>query len=560
MTDSNPRFHMPRRLLTAACGILLLAGAVGEAAPAAEQPSPAARPNILLILVDDVGYCDVGAFAARLRETTTDRIFYETPRIDQLAAEGTMFTQFYACTVCAPSRASLLTGRMNNRMGIWDAYAAVRTTFEKTGKPVPPGCHILDHEPWDEYRYSKTDRGVSVPVASTALHDVKTIPQGLDGYHSVFTGKWHLGSHHHAGHRPADQGFDQTLAYFDGGGSSYHRPFRAGAARTPKWDKPGAKLTPEPDYLCDDVAARVNRFLEDRAARPSGKPFFLYLAHPAAHTPIQSRADDEGHFKKKAKTPGLLGHKDPTYAGLIKGMDRSIGEILDKLDELKLSQDTAVIFLSDNGGHPKFTRNTPLRGGKSMLYEGGIRVPMIVRWPGRTVPGGVCDVPCDIADLYPTVMEIAGVDYHGFKTDDTTDGESLAPLLGDLENKRGAYPRDEFYHFYGKIGYTGFHNFATWATLRRGDHKLHYDYHGKVELYNIARDISEKHDLVDSQPERAHDMLVQLTDWLQANCNEAYLPEPNPKFDPTGKLPYGPYVPLEQLKEALQGGRSGGRD
>jgi arylsulfatase A-like enzyme len=510
------------------------------------------RPNILLILVDDVGYCDIGAFGARLCNTSADKLFYETPRIDQLARQGTMFTQFYACTVCAPTRASLMTGKMNNRMGMWDAYAATKTTFEKTGSPLPDGCHVLDHEPWDEYRYSKTDRGVSVPIAATTLHDVKTIPQGLKGYHAVFTGKWHLGSQHHPGYRPEDQGFDETLAYFDGGGSGYHRPFRAYAARTQQWDKPGTKLTPQQDYLSDDVAQHVNRFLEDRGAHHADEPFFLYLAHPAAHGPIQSRADDLAYFKEKAQTPGWIGHKDPAYAGLIKGMDRSIGQILDKLDQLKLSDNTAVIFISDNGGHPVFTRNTPLRGGKSMLYEGGIRVPMIVRWPGKTKPGTVCDVTSDIADIYPTLMDIAGVDYSDYKADRSTDGESLIPLLSDLENKTGAYARKAFYQFYGKLGYKGFHSFATWAILRKGDYKLHYDYHGKVELYNIAVDMFEKNDLVNAQPELTLDMLVQLTDWLTANCNEAYLPKPNPQFDPHGELPYGPYVPLEQLKASLK--------
>ncbi|MCH2208341.1 MAG: sulfatase [Lentisphaerales bacterium] len=521
---------------------------IGLRAAEAQETAP---PNVLLILLDDVGYCDVGAFAARINKTTTDKLYYETPRMDALAKQGAMFTQFYACTVCAPTRASLMTGKMNNRMGMWDAYSAVRTTFEKTKKPVPEGSHFLDNEPWDEYRYSKTDRGVSVPIAATALHDVKTIPQGLTGYHCAFIGKWHMGSHNHEGFRPEDHGFDEVPAYFDGGGSGYHRPFRAYAARTPKWDKPGPKLNPQEDYLSDDMAQRVNRFLEDRASRPSDKPFFLYFAHPAAHKPIQSRKDDLDYFKKKAKTPGLIGHKSAAYAGLIKGMDRSIGAILDKLDELELSDNTAVILISDNGGHPSATRNTPLRGGKSMLYEGGVRVPMIVRWPGKTQPGTVCDVPSDIADIYPTIMDIAGVDYSDFKADETTDGESLTPLYSDLKNSAEGYGREEFYQFYGKMGIKGFHNFATWATLRKGDYKLHYDYQGKVELYNIAEDMFEKNDLVKTEPRRTHDMLVQLTDWLKANCNEAYLPMPNPKFNPKGKLPYGPYVPLEELKSSL---------
>ena len=150
-------------------------------------------------------------------------------------------------------------------------------------------------------------------------------------------------------------------------------------------------------------------------------------------------------------------------------------------------------------------------------------------------------------------MEIAGVDYSDFKLDPTTDGRSLLPLLTDLTNSKRGYPRTEFYQFYGKMGYTGFHNYATWATLRQGDYTLHYDYQGKVELYNIAEDLFEQHDLVSAESGLAYAMLVQLTDWLKANCNEAYLPKPNPQFDPDGELPYGPYVPLEQLKADLSG-------
>ena len=532
----------------------------GEDSTGKQENAPTKRgkntaPNILLILVDDVGYCDVGAFAARIKNTKTEKLYYETPRMDALARQGTMFTQFYACTVCAPTRASLMTGKMNNRMGMWDAYASVKTTFEKTKRPAPEGCHVLDNKPWDEYQNngkdSRTVRGVTIPIGATALHDAKTIPQGLTAYHSAFIGKWHLGSHNHAGYRPQDRGFDEMLAYFDGGGSSYHRPFRAGASKSGKWDYPGPDLEPREDYLCDDVSQRVNLFLEDRANNHPDKPFFLYFAHPAAHGPIQSRKDDLAYFTKKAKTPGLIGHKSPEYAGLIKGMDRSIGAVLDKLDELGLSDNTAVILISDNGGSPTHTRNTPLRGGKSMLYEGGVRVPMIVRWPGKTKAGAICDVPSSVTDIYPTVMEIAAVDYNDFKSDKTTDGQSLTPLFRDLKNSKGDYGRKEFYQFYGKVGYKGFHNFATWATLRKGDYKLHYDYQGKVELYNIAEDMFETNDLVKGNPERTLDMLIQLTEWLKANCNTAYLPKPNPDFNPNGPLPYGPYVPLEQLKASL---------
>ncbi|NJL19248.1 MAG: sulfatase-like hydrolase/transferase [Bdellovibrionaceae bacterium] len=176
--------------------LVILIGCLG-ALPAFAQVSQ--RPNILLILVDDVGYADINAFASHLRGTPIDQHFRETPRIDQLAREGMMFTQFYASSVCTPTRAGLLTGKMPNRLGMWDAFATTTTTFAKTGKPLPEGAHLLDHEPWDEYKISRTDRGVSVPLAATALHDVKTIPQGLAGYHSAFLGKWHIGSHDQPG-------------------------------------------------------------------------------------------------------------------------------------------------------------------------------------------------------------------------------------------------------------------------------------------------------------------------------------------------------------------------
>lgn len=275
------------------------------------------------------------------------------------------------------------------------------------------------------------------------------------------------------------------------------------------------------------------------------------MAHPASHTPVQSRADDLAYFTEKAKKRNWTGKNIPEYAGLLKGMDRSIGEILDKLDELNLSENTVVIFISDNGGLLKYTSNEPLRGGKSMLYEGGIRVPMIIRWPGKTQASTICNITSSIEDIYPTIMDIVGVDYDDFKSDKTTDGQSLKPLLSDLKNENKYYTRNEFYHFYGKMGYRGYHNFATWATLRKGDYKLHYDYQGKVELYNIAEDIAEKNDLIESNPELAYNMLIQLTDWLKANCNENYLPKPYPEYDPNSELPYGPYVPFDQLKASL---------
>lgn len=525
--------------------VFVLIGGISCLSAVAEE----SKPNILLILVDDVGYCDINAFAAHLRGTPIEKHFRETPRIDELAGEGLMFTQFYAHSVCTPTRASLLTGKEANRMGMWDAFATTKTTLEKSGKPVPEGAHILDYEPWNVSKNARNDRGVTVPLAGTALHDVETIPQALDGFHSAFIGKWHLGSHNKPGYRPEDRGFDETLAYFDAGGSSYYRPFKA--LRKP-WPKPGPKLSPQQDYLSDDVAQRVGVFLEARTTQHAGEPFFLYVAHPAAHSPIQSRKDDEAYFKKKARQGDWMDPVSPAYAGLLKGMDRSIGVMMDKLDETGLAENTLVILVSDNGGLPKATNSKPLRGGKSMQYEGGIRVPMIVRWPGRVKAGRVCNVPSAITDIFPTLLDVAGLGWQEFNADPTTDGHSLTPLFTDLNNSKKGYERDEFYQFYGKMGYPGYHRFASWATLRKGDYKLHFDYHGKVELYHIPTDISESNDLAKTHPERTYQMLVQLTDWMDANCNQAYLPQPNPEYDPNAKQRYGPYIPLDKLKETLR--------
>lgn len=209
-----------------------------------------------------------------------------------------------------------MNGKMANRMGMWDAFATTKTTLANSGKPVPPGAHKYDYEPWNVSRNARNDRGVTVPLAGTALHDVETLPQALEGYHSAFIGKWHVGGHNKPGHQPEDFGFDEILAYFDSGGSSYYRPFKAGG----KWIKPGPKLTPQQDYLSDDVAQRVCVFLEERAGKPGAEPFFLYVAHPAAHTPIQSRKDDETYFKKKSKKGDWLDPVSPSYAGLLKGI------------------------------------------------------------------------------------------------------------------------------------------------------------------------------------------------------------------------------------------------
>jgi arylsulfatase A-like enzyme len=433
-------------------------------------------PNVVLILADDLGWADLGCYGADL---------HETPNIDRLAKQSVRFTDAYAASICSPTRACLLTGKHYARLNftIW-REAALTTPHDK--KLIPPPS-IADL-PYSEVTLAEAFRSA--------------------GYLTAIVGKWHLGS---ARFYPETQGFDINIGgTLWGAPASYFFPYR-GSGRyegdfryVPRLDggKPGEYLT---DRLTDEALKVIDR--------AGDKPFFLYLAHHAVHTPIEAKPDLVEHYEKRLK-PGLH-HRNPKYAAMVQSLDESVGRVLEHLEQRGLAEQTVVIFLSDNGGHViKFngmqvTDNYPLRSGKGSLYEGGVRVPLMVRWPGGTQANGVCHEPVYVADLYPTLLEITGLT--GDKAHNANvDGKSLAPLL---KQPNAHLKREALYFHYP-------HYYPTTtpvSAIRAGDWKLlHYYEDNHVELYNLHDDLGEANDLAAQQPEKTRDLQARLAEWKRA--------------------------------------------
>ncbi len=339
-----------------------------------------------------------------------------------------------------------------------------------------------------------------------------TLAQALApaGYTSAAIGKWHLGDG--PSHYPTTYGFDVNVAGFGAGSpSSYFSPY----------DMPTLADGPPAEYLTDRLADEACRFVE----RHRDGPFFLYWAHYAVHDPLQAKPDQVERFRRKLR-PGLR-HDNPVYAAMIASLDDAVGKLCAKLDELGIADQTVVFFTSDNGGlinaaRVRTTSNAPLRAGKGSVYEGGVRVPLIVRWPGVVAPGGVCDEPVIGTDYYPTVLEITaskGDDEH----DRTLDGRSLVPLLRDPKahlDREAIYWHYPHYHGGGATPY---------GAVRAGDFRLVEFYEDQhVELYDLRDDIGETRDLLGDMPERAATLRTMLHDW-RARVG-AQMPSANPAF------------------------------
>ncbi len=424
----------------------------------------AAKPNVIFILADDLGYTDVATFGSR---------YYETPNLDKLAAQGTKLTNHHHCQNCQPTRAALMTGQYGPRTGVYTVGATSR--FEWQSRPLRPVENVTEL-PLDRTLIAQSMKGA--------------------GYATAMFGKWHLGQDQ--AHHPAQRGFDEAIVSM-----GEHFNFKT------------SPVTPyaEGTYLADFLTDKAVDFIQ----RHKDAPFFLYLPHYGVHSPHEAKAEWIAHFKDK---PPVGGHKNPIYAAMIASVDESVGRIMATLDELKLADNTVLIFASDNGGVGGYERegvqggsitdNAPLRSGKGSLYEGGTRVPFIVRWPGLTKPGTLCGVPTTHVDLFPTLLEIAGA---SAPANQVLDGESLVPLFKDSASslKRPSI----FQHFPGYLGASG----GTWrtlpvATLITGDWKLMEfmeDQH--LELYNLQADIGEKSNLASAQPEKAKELQAQLHAW-----------------------------------------------
>ena len=448
------------------------------------------KTNFVFFLVDDMGMMDLGTYGST---------FHETPNIDKLAKTGMKFNYGYAaCPVCSPTRASIMTGRHPVRVDITDWIPG--SSNNKKNKLLHP-----------------QDRD------NLALKEV-TIAEELKshGYQTFFAGKWHLGNE---GHWPTDQGFD-----FNIGG--HHRGSPPGGYYSP-WNNPVLKSNKKDEYLTERLTEESTRFLEKR---DTDKPFLLYLSYYNIHTPIQAYRKHIDHYQKKAEkfsgnTPTVQEHSgqtrmrqdNPALASMVSAVDDSVGTLLAKLDELNLSDNTVIIFFSDNGGlstKPKMGpgSNSPLRAGKGWLYEGGVREPTIIRAPGVTKAGSISNQPIISMDFFPTILKLAGLP---LRPKLHADGRSLLPELAG--NKGEARPLYWHYpHYHG----------STWtpgASIRDGDWKLikFYDYE-KIELYNLKNDPSESKDLLGQKPKIAKDLENKLVVWQKRM--KAKLPKPNPDY------------------------------
>ena len=465
-------------------------------AVAAAESKPATRPNFLFFLVDDMGWADIGANGSK---------FHETPHIDGLAASGMRFTQGYAaCPVCSPTRASILTGRHPVRVDITDWIPG------QGNRSSNPMLHPQDRD--------------------NLAHKEVTIAEALKkhDYQTFFAGKWHLGSE---GHWPTDQGFDINIG-------GHHKGSPPGGYYAP-WTNPVLKSKKKGEYLTERLTEESVKFLEER---DKDKPFLLYLSYYNIHTPIQAYKKRVGHYNEKAtktfegKTPTQPEHQgvtrmrqdNPALASMVAAVDDSVGALLRKLKELKLDENTVVIFFSDNGGLSTLARpgpgcNLPLRAGKGWLYEGGVREPTIIRAPGVTKPGRVSHKPMVSMDFFPTMLELAGLPAQPKLH---VDGQSLVnQLKGDDSGQRTFYWH--YPHYHG----------STWkpgSSIRDGDWKLIEFYHYKnFELYNLAADPGEKIDLAKSNPKKAAELRAKLTVWQKQLG--AKMPLPNPGYNPDAK-------------------------
>ena len=441
---------------------LLAVSALAAAETTSSQAPNIKPPNIVLFYIDDLGWMDLGVQGST---------FYETPQTDRLAAEGMRFTNAYsACPVCSPSRASLMSGKYPARVGFTGHITAIfRHRYPEHGRIIPP----------DDYMYLS--------------HNEVSLARAIKpaGYVSASIGKWHLGTEEYW---PLQHGFDVNVAgHTHGSPSGYFYPYL-----NPKqlWnpDIPTLKGGEDGEYLTDRLTDESIRFIEKNKDRP----FFLYLPHYAVHTPIQARKPLIEKYEAKLKTDSS--QFNAAYAAMIE----SVGRIMDALERHGLDENTVVIYTSDNGGLSPVTRNHPLREGKGYLYEGGIRVPLIVRWPRRIKAGTVSDVPVIGTDLYPTIAEIAGDKARPGKV---VDGKSLMPLL----TGNGEWDREDLYWYYPHYSPQAK---RPGAAVRSGDYKLieHYDPPG-VELYNLAEDIGEKVNLASKMPDKAAELKKKIQDW-----------------------------------------------
>lgn len=433
-------------------------------------------PNFVFILVDDLGWTDLACYGSS---------FYDTPNIDRLAASGVRFTNAYAaCPVCSPTRASIMTGKYPARMATTDYFGAPQPEEWKRETKMLPASYVEQ-----------------LPLEETTLAELLKQKE----YATFFAGKWHLGPE---GFWPEDQGFDVNQGGITRGG-----PYGGKKYFSP-YGNPRLTDGPDGEHLPDRLATETVSFMKDNAK----KPFLAYLSFYSVHTPLMSRADLRMKYRSRSDALpeqeiwGVEGERKvrlvqehAVYGGMVEAMDQAVGKVLDGLDDLGLADNTVVVFTSDNGGlstsegHP--TSNLPLRAGKGWLYEGGIREPLIIRWPGVTQAGTQSDQTVTSVDYFPTIASIAGIDTPA------QDGVDLVPLL---RSESPLAERPLFWHYphYGNQGG------SPGSAVRLSDWKLlEFFEDGEVELYNLAEDVGEENEVGERYPEIRDRLLGILREW-----------------------------------------------
>lgn len=476
-------------------------------------------PNIVLIYADDLAWNGIGYNGAE---------YYETPNIDKLAAQGMIFTNAYAnAPFCSPSRACMLSGLYTPRHDIYIPGKILRGD-QRSRKFIPP-----------ENKYNMDTSIV------TLAEMLKT-----KGYVSACIGKYHVGVDDYA---PKHQGFDVELGGCYGKTPTYFYPYQNADGTYGIFDLPNGK---EGEYLTDRLTKEALNFIDSNKEAP----FFLYLAHYAPHTPIEAKQELIEKYKDKDSSGQ---RENPTYAAMIESLDKSVGRVLAKVEELGITENTVFIFYSDNGGYNLVTNNAPLRGSKGTIYEGGIRVPLTIKWPGKIEPGSMCDVPVTGTDFYPTFMDMVGAEKKSF----FTDGTSFYDLLFDpeLKTERPAlfwyvpcylpaydsakYKRDNVTHLikltsYGRIKQDSSvqshpsHTYPSWRTtpvnaIRKGKYKLvEFFEREELELYDLENDLGETTNLAEKMPELTRQLYDTLK-YYRKKTGADFPLEKNPAYDPS---------------------------
>jgi arylsulfatase A-like enzyme len=461
-------------------------------------------PNIVFVLIDDMGWNDLGYMGSDL---------YETPYIDSLSAKGIRFTDAYAAApLCSASRAAILTGWSPARQHLHGVTPSKRTAKYESA--------FADYESWDvpaKMRRSKAMQ-VEVPIQLGQLPlSSMTIAERLKekNYATGFFGKWHLGPD--ADKHPDQQGFDVAVADTPlGFPKSYFSPYQ----------NPNLEDGPKGEYLTNRLTDEACEFMRKSVSQK--QPFFCYLSHYAVHGPWQAEAEDMAYFKNKVE-PGMI-HQNEIYAAMVKGVDDSIGKLQATLRDLGIEKNTLIIFTSDNGAvgkkktasdSPYVSRSIGLRGEKALTYEGGIRVPQFMVWPGQIQPA-VVDVPVVGMDFYPTLLSVTGLEP---AEDNPLDGVDLSPLF-----RGGSLDRTQLTFFMPHyMGLGGDEPVPSSGVIRQGDWKLIKFWQGGFRLYNLKDDLVEQHDLSAAMPEKVAVLEQQLMAELKRQ--NAFIPAINSDWD-----------------------------